>query len=84
MANVVISSVSPLPLARPGRGRNGLQALLRMVSEIERVRPASSESGVPALMSQQHPCLAMLASSSAEAEMTTYPAAKAVEGAEHG
>jgi len=67
--NIVTSMVSLLLVARPGRMRDGLQALLRTIPEIEIVGQADSELQALTVISQQQPALVMLDSSLAPGEM---------------
>jgi DNA-binding NarL/FixJ family response regulator len=60
---------SLLLIARPGRMREGLQALLRSIPEIEIVGQADWESQALALIAQQHPALVLLDSSLTPREM---------------
>jgi DNA-binding NarL/FixJ family response regulator len=66
---IVTSMVSLLLVARPGRMRDGLQALLRTIPEIEIVGQADSELQALTLISRQQPALVMLDSSLAPGEM---------------
>jgi DNA-binding NarL/FixJ family response regulator len=66
---MVTSTVSLLLVAKPGRMRDGLQALLRTVSEIEIVGEVDCESQALALISQQQPDLVLLDSSLTLQEM---------------
>ena len=66
---MVAITVSLLLVARPGRMREGLLALLRTIPEIEIVGQADSELQALALISQQQPALVMLDSSLAPGEM---------------
>jgi DNA-binding NarL/FixJ family response regulator len=66
---MVTSTVSFLLVARPGRMREGLQALLRSIPEIEIVGQADWESQALALIAQQHPALVLLDSSLTPREM---------------
>jgi len=66
---MVTSTVSLLLVARPGRMRDGLQALLRTIPEIEIVGQVDCESQALALISQQQPNLVLLDSSLTLQEM---------------
>jgi DNA-binding NarL/FixJ family response regulator len=69
MDKTVTRPVSLLLVARPGRMREGLQALLRTIPEIEIVGQADFESQTLPLISQQQPALVLLDSSLAFREM---------------
>jgi DNA-binding NarL/FixJ family response regulator len=66
---MVASTVSLLLVARPGRMREGLQALLRTIPEIVIVAQADYESQALALIAQQQPDLVLLDSSLTLQEM---------------
>jgi DNA-binding NarL/FixJ family response regulator len=66
---MVTSTESLLLVARPGRMREGLQALLRTIPEIEIVGQADWESQALAMIALQHPALVLLDSSLTPGEM---------------
>ena len=66
---MVTSIESLLLVARPGRMREGLQALLRTIPEIEIVGQADWGSQALALIAQQQPALVLLDSSLTPGEM---------------
>jgi DNA-binding NarL/FixJ family response regulator len=66
---MVANTVSLLLVARPGRMREGLQALLRTIPEIEIVGQADSESQAMALITRLQPALVLLDSSLTLQEM---------------
>ena len=63
------STASLLLVAKPGRMREGLQALLRTIPEIEIVGQEDCESQALTLISQQQPALVLLDSSLTPQEM---------------
>ncbi len=66
---MVISTASLLLVARPGRMREGLQALLRTIPVIEVVGQTDCESQALTLISQQQPALVLIDSSLTPQEM---------------
>lgn len=68
---MVTSGASLLVVARPGRLRQGLQALLRTIPEIEIVGQADCDAEALVLIVQQQPSLVLLDSSLAFPDVLT-------------